>query len=140
VRQQDLPARVRPNLDKVYAFLRAHDDLRLPGAHNVFLYRHDVRHERDGKMHVEFGVQVRGPFAQTGEVFASATPAGRIAKATHIGPYQRLGETHGAIQRWCKAAQQTLVGIEWEVYGDWTDDPTKLETTVCYLLAERVAR
>jgi hypothetical protein len=81
VRQQDIATRVRPNLDKVYAFLRSHGDLRLPGAHNAFLYRHHLGHEPDGKMHVEFGVQVRGAFEQTGDVFAGATPAGRIAKA-----------------------------------------------------------
>ena len=24
--------------------------------------------------------------------------------------------------------------LSWEIYGDWSDDPSKLETTVAYLL------
>jgi hypothetical protein len=34
-----------------------------------------------------------------------------------------------------RANRHGLAGIDWEIYGDWTDDATKLETTVCYLLA-----
>src|SRR6266496_3531335 len=32
---------------------------------------------------------------------------------------------------------RTLAGTLWEIYGDWSDDPSKVETTVCYLLARR---
>ena len=101
----------------------------------MLLYRHKDDPRTDGKMHVEYAVQVRQPFARTGEVFASATSAGRIATATHVGSYERLGDTHDAVQRWCRANGHALAGIDWEIYGDWTDDPTKLETKVCYLLA-----
>jgi hypothetical protein len=87
VRQRDIGARVRPNLDKVYAFLKDHEQLRFPGAHNVLLYRHKDDPRTDGRMHVEYAVQVRQGFERTGEVFASATPAGRIATTTHVGPY-----------------------------------------------------
>ncbi len=135
VRQRDIGARVRPNLDKVYAFLKDHEQLRFPGANNVLLYRHKDDPRTDGRMHVEYAVQVRRGFERAGEVFASATPAGRIATTTHVGPYDRLGDAHDAVQRWCSTNRHTLAGIEWEIYGDWTDDPAQLETTVCYLLA-----
>jgi hypothetical protein len=135
VQQRDIGTRVRPNLDQVYAFLKEHPDLRFPGAHNVLLYRHKDDPRTDGRMHVEYAVQVRRAFSRTGDVFASATPAGLIATATHVGPYERLGDTHGAVQRWCSANRHGLAGIDWEIYGDWTDDATKLETKVCYLLA-----
>ena len=134
VRQCDIGARVMPNLDTVYAFLKQHQQLRFPGAHNVLLYR-SKDPQTDGKMHVEYGVQVRQAFERTGEVFASATPVGRIATATHVGPYERLGDTHASVQRWCRANHHNLAGIDWEIYGDWNDDPTQLETNVCYLLA-----
>ncbi len=114
VRQRDIGTRVRPNLDQVYAFLKEHADLRFPGAHNVLLYRHKDDPRTDGRMHVEYAVQVRQAFARTGEVFASATPAGRIATATHVGPYERLGDTHEAVQRWCRANRHAPAGIEWE--------------------------
>ena len=29
---------------------------------------------------------------------------------------------------------RSLAGTSWEIYGDWNDDPTKLETLVVYLL------
>ena len=135
VRQRDIGARVRPNLDKVYAFLKEHPHLRFPGAHNVLLYRYKDDPRTDGKIHVEYAVQVRQAFEPTGEVFASATPAGRIATATHVGPYERLGDAHDAVQRWCRDNHHGLAGIEWEIYGDWNDDPAKLETRVCYQLA-----
>jgi hypothetical protein len=135
VRQRDIGSRVAPNLDKVYAFLREHDHLRFPGAHNVLLYRHIDGPRLDGKMRVEYAVQVRQAFERTGEVFASATPAGHIATATHVGPYERLGDAHDAVQHWCKANHHPLAGIEWEIYGDWNNDPARLETQVCYLIA-----
>jgi hypothetical protein len=31
-------------------------------------------------------------------------------------------------------AIRALAPPSWEIYGDWTDDPSKLETTVVYLL------
>jgi hypothetical protein len=46
-----------------------------------------------------------------------------------------MGETHEAIQSWVCANHKTLAGKSWEIYGDWTDDPAKLETQIEYLLA-----
>ena len=86
-------------------------------------------------MVVDFGVQVTRPFAQSGEVFFTETPAGKIATALHTGSYERLGETHQAIQKWVASNSMVLAGQSWEIYGDWTDDPAKLETQIEYLLA-----
>jgi effector-binding domain-containing protein len=41
--------------------------------------------------------------ARDGEVIRAETPAGLIATAAHIGPYDRLGQAHEAIREWCKA-------------------------------------
>ena len=131
----EIGAHFRPHLDKVYDFLKTHGDVRLPGAHNVFVYRgKDIHLHKDGKIPVEFAVLVARKFAEDGEVNCSSTPAGRIATATHVGPYSRLSDTHGAIQKWCAQHGHALAGIDWEIYGDWNDDPKKLETKVCYLL------
>jgi len=128
-----IAGRFKDNLDKVYAFLATHPNLKKPGAHNVFLYRRETG-ESDGKVGVEFCVQIAQAFHAEGDVFSSWTPPGRIATAVHIGPYNRMGEAHEAIHRWCRSNGQTLAGIDWEIYGDWNDDPAKLETKVCYLL------
>lgn len=122
----------RPALDQVWAFLRKTPGLRT-GGHNIFLYHHPDQGE--STMAVDFGVQVTRPFEQSGEVFPTETPAGRVASALHVGPYERLGDTHQAIQTWTAANKMTLAGKSWEIYGDWNEDPTKLETQVEYLLA-----
>lgn len=121
----------RPALDKVWEFLRTQPDLRGDG-HNVFLYHHPER--RDLPMDVDFGVEVTRTFEPAGEVYATETPAGTVAVAVHVGPYDRIKETHDAIHAWCEANNQVFVGKSWEIYGDWSDDPAKLETTIMYLL------
>lgn len=129
-----IAAHFKQNLDKVYAFLTACPEYRLGGAHNVFLYRRNDG-PADGKLTVAYGVFVERPFPPLGVIVCTETPAGRIATANHIGPYDQLGRTHDAIHAWCKANGHALAGTDWEIYGDWNDDPSKLETKVCYLLA-----
>ena len=85
-------------------------------------------------MNVDFGVEVARRFKTSGEVYATQTPAGEVATAVHIGGYDRLSETHSAICVWAQAHQRVLGGQSWEIYGDWSDAPSWLETTVTYLL------
>ena len=118
-----VPAAWKPALDKVWAFLRAKPGLRTDG-HNVFLYHHPAR--RDLPMDVDFEPE--------GEVHAVETPAGEAAVAVHVGSYDRMKETHDAIHAWREANNRTFAGQSWEIYGDWSDDPAKLETTIVYLL------
>jgi len=121
----------RPALDQVWSFLRTQPGLRVDG-HNIFLYHHPAR--RTDPMDVDFGVEVVLEFAPSGEVKPVKTPAGEVAAATHIGPYDRLGQTHDAIHAFAAASNRAFAGKSWEIYGDWNDDPAKLETTVLYLL------
>ena len=121
----------KPALDKVWEFLRSHPGLHA-GGHNVFLYHHPSR--RDLPMDVDFGVQVTRSFDPAGEVYPTETPAGEAAVAVHVGPYDRMKATHDAIHAWREANHRTFAGKSWEIYGDWTDDPSKLETTILYLL------
>ena len=121
----------RPALDQVWSFLRTQPGLRTDG-HNIFLYHHPAR--RSDPMDVDFGVEVVREFAPSGDVRPVKTPAGEVAAAVHIGPYDRLGRTHEAVQAFAAANDRALAGKSWEIYGDWNDDPAKLETTVMYLL------
>ena len=122
----------KPALDQVWQFLRRNPGLRTDG-HNIFLYHHPKAGEPT--MVVDFGVQVTRPFAPAGEVALAETPAGKVASALHVGPYDRMGDTHQAIQDWVAANEVKLAGKSWEIYGDTTDDPAKLETRIEYLLA-----
>lgn len=92
----------------------------------------------DDEINLEVGVELERPFAEQRGIIASATPAGTVATAAHFGPYQRLGEAHEAIRRWCAEHDCPLAGPNWEIYGhwsdDWNDDPAKIRTDVFYLL------
>jgi effector-binding domain-containing protein len=87
---------------------------------------------------IECGAEVDQSFAGTDRVICSTTPAGTVATAAHLGPYQRLGEAHDAIQKWCAENGHALTRVSWEVYDHWNDDPAQLRTDVFYLLRPSV--
>jgi hypothetical protein len=62
----------------------------------------------DGAIRLEVGVELFGPFAEQGEVVRSATPAGAVASATHLGPYSGLGAAHDAVRQWWGPNNHTL--------------------------------
>jgi effector-binding domain-containing protein len=103
-------------------------ELQVPGAgRNVAVYLDDA-------IHLEVGVEVDAPFTGYGEVIGTSTPGGRVATATHVGPYDRLSGAHAAVVAWCAGRGEVLAGPSWEVYGHWIDDPARLRTDVFYLL------
>jgi len=90
----------------------------------------------DGAIRLEAGAEVLGPFTEQDGVVRSATPGGRVAVVTHLGPYGRLGEAHAAVRDWAKASGHELADPNWEIYGHWLDawnaDPSLIRTDVCY--------
>src|SRR5262249_13658482 len=118
----------KPALDEVWAFLREHPE-HTPG-HNVFLYHHPT--QMNQPMEVDFGVAVGRRFACDGPVFSTETPAGEVATTLHVGSYMKMPEAHKAIHSWVAANGRTIGGASWEIYGDWNDDETKLETRIVY--------
>jgi effector-binding domain-containing protein len=134
VRRRVTPVQVRTAfrepLDQVWAFLRRHKGLRTDG-HNVFIYRWI---EGSPELDAEFGVQVVRPFDGEGEVVCATTPAGRVAATVHTGPYDGLRQAWDEVLGWCAENGHALAGVSWEVYGDWVEDPAKLETRICILL------
>jgi effector-binding domain-containing protein len=128
---RDTPRLVRRALDLVWAFLAKHPGLRTDGP-NVFLY-HDLRWP-EGWARIDFGVEVTRRFDSEGEVRCVETPAGEAAVLGHRGPYGELPKAHAALRVWCAANKRTIGAHILEVYGDWSEDPSKLETTIQYLL------
>jgi effector-binding domain-containing protein len=110
---------------EVWTFLRA-AGVPNPGRHVAVYF--------DDEINLEVGAEVGQPFAGDGNVVCSATPGGLVATTTHFGPYNRLGEAYEAIKRWCKENGRAPIRPCWEVYGHWTDDVTKLQTDVFFLL------
>jgi len=135
VRRRVLPRDIgrtwKPALDLVWEFLRQHDGLRTDG-HNCFLYH--LSDQRDAAMDIDFGVQVIRPFEGEGEVICTEIPAGEVAMTMHVGSYDKLAGAYDAIHSWRAATGRAFGACSWEIYGDWTDDTTKLETQVVYLL------
>ena len=41
---------------------------------------------------------------------------------------------HDAVHAWRRANGRRIGAMSWEVYGDWTEDESKLETEIFYLL------
>jgi hypothetical protein len=41
---------------------------------------------------------------------------------------------HAALRAWCAANGRAIGAHSLEIYGDWSDDPSTLETTIQYLL------
>jgi effector-binding domain-containing protein len=110
--------------DEVWAFLRTNG---VTTNHNVVLYFDQV-------FNLEAGVQVLSPLPPSQTVYTSETPSGRVATTTHWGSYDELPLAHTAIARSIIANGLLAAGPNWEVYGDWDDDPAKVRTDVYYLL------
>jgi effector-binding domain-containing protein len=127
---QQVKAVFRTYLDQVYAAGRA-GVVKLDGQ-NVFVYQRVADQAENAD--VSFGVGADAPFAAIGNVRPIELPIGEVATTTHWGEYSRLGAAHDAVVEWCRSNGRRLSGTSWEVYGHWTDDPTKLRTDVYYLL------
>jgi hypothetical protein len=125
--QEELPrsqisVRIRGMFDIVYRWLR--DAPVRQAGHNYALY--DQCSPRSLRVQVGFPVSER--FVDTDLVKCVTLGPGRAAHAVHVGPYGDLHSTYALLHAWCSQHELSLTGQSWEVYGDWTEDPSKLET------------
>ena len=121
-----LPSTVGEALEIVRAFLREHA---IAMGQTVILYH-------DQLMNLEAGFEVMAALPPHEEVVYSSTPGGLVASVTYWGPYEGVSLAHTAIARQCVAGGLRLDGRNWEVYGEWSDDPEQLRTDVFYLLRD----
>jgi effector-binding domain-containing protein len=99
--------------------------------------RHPGRQERaSGSLSApaDAPIEVTRRFEPEGEVHCVETPAGEAIVGVHQGAYGGLPKAHAALHAWCAANGRALDAHSLEVYGDWSDEPSKLETTIQYLL------
>jgi effector-binding domain-containing protein len=123
----ELPAAAGAAFDDVWAFLRSNEGLRTDG-HNVILYL-------DGQPRAEVGVIVTEGFPDAGRVTASVLPRATVARTVHRGSYEHLADAHQAVHSWCSANGRAMTGVRWEIYGDWHEDESQLETEVAWVLS-----
>ncbi len=135
VRPEALPRFVPEACGEVWSFIRS-ASLPRPGRH-LALYL-------DSRDSVEVGAEVSEPFTGNDRVHCSRLPAGRVATATHFGPYARLSEAHAAIRARCSERGHRCSVVSWETYGHWEEswntDPSKIRTDVFYLPTLRQAQ
>jgi effector-binding domain-containing protein len=115
-------------LDLVWPVLRDQDEAQ-PGQNVVVYYE-----STGGMLTIDVGVEVLGRLVPRGDVRLTATPAGEVATAAHVGEYSDMAGAYRALEQWCSANDRRPSGVSWEVYGDWADDPAELRTDVFFLL------
>jgi effector-binding domain-containing protein len=114
-------------LDQVWPLLREQGTRT---GHNVVIYHSD----ESGQLTIDAGVEVFSGFTERGAVRCITTPAGEAAVTAHYGEYSLVGGAYDALGQWCAANGRQQAGVNWEVYGDWDDDPAKRRTDVYALL------
>ena len=117
-----IPVRIRGMFDIVYGWLR--DAPVRQAGHNYALYDRCTPQA----LRVQVGFPVSGWFADTDLVKCVQLAPGRAAHAVHFGPYADLHRTYAALNTWCSQQALALTGQSWEVYGDPTEDQSKLPT------------
>ena len=125
---QGLGAEIVRLLDVVWPVLREQG---VRTDHNVVVYRGGGE---AGTLAVDVGVEVLSSFEDRGEVRHVLTPSGEVATIAHFGEYADLGHAYSALVRWCADRGRSPAGVNWEVYGDWEEDPTKRRTDIYFLL------
>jgi effector-binding domain-containing protein len=131
VRLDELSEMLIPTFDRVYAALP--DAGLSKGGHNLLVMRGGPGNSLD----IEVGIEVDGSFEAAGDLIPSHLPAGHVATAVNIGPYEQLGAVHDAIIEWCAERGYGRTGICWEIYGHAVDDAADQRTDVFYQLADR---
>lgn len=124
---EQLPNEIQRLVDVVYEGLKKAGVSRT--GKNIVLYD-----DHSDEMEIEAGVEVSEPIKQGDSVVPSVLPSGAVAKTLHTGSYADLHKAHQAIKDWCEDKDPKLAGPNWEIYGHWSDDESKLETDVYYLL------
>ena len=122
----ELSNTIRKGMDTVYALLPSLHVA--PHGHNVVVYDGSLAPGASAK--VEVGVIVARGFDKTGDVEPSALPAGEAIRTVHIGPYFELRRANLRLQEWLAANGRGRTALSWEIYGDWNEDASKLETEV----------
>ena len=90
---------------------------------------------RESDCDMAVGCQVEGSVALADGCEWLEVPGGPHAFASHFGPYEKLHETHEAVQKWCAGKAKQISGPCWETYPvdpGREPDVTKWQTDVYY--------
>lgn len=119
------------------ALQQAFDRIYKPGAlapghgHNFILYHEGTPSE----IRMTVGVLDRTPGGGDPDVKAVHVPGGRTITAAHWGDYARMKTTYDALHAEVQAKGLKLTPLSLEIYGDWSEDPSKVRTDIYLFLA-----
>jgi AraC family transcriptional regulator len=88
---------------------------------------------------IEPGVPLAAPAPGEGEMQAGELPGGPVAFAVHTGPYDELGMSNAAVERWIEANGHRVGGAPWEWYVNDPGEhpnPADWRTEIYWPLAE----
>jgi predicted transcriptional regulator YdeE len=80
------------------------------------------------------GVEAKSFFMLPKDLVAEETPSGVAACVTHWGAYNKLPEAHQALHSHCAQKGFQITGVNWEIYGAWSDDISQVRTDIYYEL------
>lgn len=86
-----------------------------------------------GRFAVEAGFPVASVIDASGDVRASSLPAGRVARTTHVGPYEEMEPAYEALVSWIREQGGRPAGDAWEFYfsdPQVEPDPTEWRTEI----------
>ena len=124
---QQLGADIVRLLDMVWPVLHERG---VATGHNVVVYYG----REGGTMTIDAGVEAFTDFNGCGKVRSVSTPPGEVATTAHDGDYSGMARAYAALEQWCAGHGRRPAGVNWEVYGDWDDDPAKRRTDIYFLL------
>ena len=125
VANPEIPRRMGEIFGELMAFIQRN---RVQAAGPPFALYHSWN---DAKTVMEVGFPIASPVKGDGRVQPLVLPGGRVVNGSHVGPYDRLQETYGAMMKWMAEKGVKPAARMWEVY--MTDpqkekDPSKFVT------------
>jgi AraC family transcriptional regulator len=89
----------------------------------------------ESSVEFETGLPVTAPFGGLDDVVAGELGGCEAAVTMHVGPYDTIGQTYGALQGWIESQGRRPSAIMWERYlsdPDAEPDPSKWMTEVVW--------
>lgn len=126
--------RIGPLLGEAFAYATSRPELKTTGRMIIVYHNESMKFFTPEGILIEYGTRVERAFEGNGRVVCSILPACRAVHGIHLGPYDRMGETHDAVARWAQARGHAIRGFNWELYDHPVDDPAKLRTDIYHRL------
>lgn len=129
VAMQEVPAHIPGLLERVANYLV--EQGQAPGACYVV---YDEFAETTMRMRAGFVVQET--IQESEEISVMRLAASTTAHTTHYGSYDGIPGAHQALREYCTSNNYDEQDLSWEIYGEWSEDESKLVTDVHVVVSQ----